>query len=169
MPALTNPIPRARAGYLITRKYGVPHSEIAFLLNITEKSYLQRLRRLGLDADAGAREPLPDMEEILANIRAELMRLTEGGKVPDKSAVDALVSLAKALKTVIDLERENEARPVADNGPAPVKPKELREALALIDKRIDELANLRAAEMVKRRLDGQNSDSSSEGVVLQRP
>ncbi|PYE88380.1 hypothetical protein [Phyllobacterium leguminum] len=160
---------RNHAGYRLTCKYSVPHADIAFLLGMKEKNYLTRLRRLGIDADVNTTQRLPGLEEILARIRAELMRLTEEGRVPDKGAVDALVSLARALKTVIELERENIAPPVADTGPASVSPEELREALARIDRRIDELANLRAAEIIQRRLDGSHNNGSGQGVVLSGP
>ncbi|GGB08911.1 hypothetical protein GCM10011491_41130 [Brucella endophytica] len=143
------PLARTRAGYDVSRKYGVPHAEIATLLNIKEATYLCGLRRLGLDHDPAKSGRLPDMEEILSRVRTELMRLTEGGRVPDKGAVDALVSLAKALKTIIDLERENDTRPAEAAPAAEIRPGELREALALIDRRIDELATLRAAEIIK--------------------
>lgn len=161
-------IARTRAGHQLTCKYGVPHADIAFLLGMKEKNYLSRLRGLRVDPEARVTS-LPGMEEILANIRGELMRLTEGGKVPDKGAVDALVSLARALKAVIDLERESIARPIADADPATIKPEELREALARIDRRIDELANGRADEIIQRRLDGKNDNGGGEGVALPRP
>ncbi|WP_147272184.1 hypothetical protein [Phyllobacterium salinisoli] len=159
-------------GYRLTSKYGVPHANIAFLLGMKEKNYLTRLRQLGINPNGDAAR-LPGMEEILANIRAELMRLTEGGKVPDKGAIDALVSLARALKAVIDLERESTARPVTDADPVPVKPEELREALARIDRRINELADLRAAEIIRRwperqnerPFEGRTGDSADQGVV----
>ncbi|WP_420959896.1 hypothetical protein [Brucella sp. IR073] len=163
------PIARIHAGHRVVLKYGVPHVEIAALLNIKESTYLRGLRRLGLDHDPGERaDRLPDMEEILARIRTELMRLTEGGKVPDKGAVDALVSLAKALKTIVDLERESDMRP-AEAAPAEIKPAELREALALIDRRIDELATLRAAEIIHRGIDQGDADRAGEGMAHPRP
>ncbi|GAB1581387.1 hypothetical protein [Phyllobacterium phragmitis] len=167
MTAPANPGGRARAGYHVTRKYGVPHADIAFLLNIEEKTYLRRLRLSGFDPDAAIRsDRLPDMEGILANIRTELLRLTEGGKVPDKGAADALTSLARALKTVIELARESTPPPAMETAPATVTPEELREALARIDRRINELADSRAAEIIRRRLDGPDGDRADEGVVL---
>jgi len=167
MTAPANPSGRARAGYHVTRRYGVPHADIAFLLNIEEKTYLRRLRQSGVDPNTAMRsDRLPDIEEILANIRNELARLTEGGKVPDKGAADALTALARALKTVIELARESTPRPVAEAAPAAVSPEELSEALARIDRRIDELANLRAAEIVRRRLERPAGDGADTGVVL---
>jgi hypothetical protein len=159
---------RAHAGYRLHLRYGVPHADIAFLLKVKERSYLNRLNREGIDPHAAGRlDGLPvDIEEILANIRNELARLTEGGKVPDKGAADALTALARALKTVIELARESTPRPVAEAAPAAVSTEELSEALARIDRRIDELANLRAAEIVRRRLERPAGDGADTGVVL---
>ncbi|KXF78285.1 hypothetical protein ATN84_00315 [Paramesorhizobium deserti] len=167
MTAPANPGGRARAGYRVTRRYGVPHADIAFLLNIEEKTYLRRLRQSGLDPDADeSAGQLPDIEEILANIRGELVRLTEGGRVPDKAAVDALVSLARALKTLIELTPEKARRPFAEAAGVAVTPEEISEALARIDRRIDELANLRADEIIRRRFERGDGAGADEGVVL---
>ncbi|PRD45793.1 hypothetical protein C5748_01170 [Phyllobacterium phragmitis] len=163
---------RACAGYRLHGKYGVPHAEIAFVLGVEERIYLNRLRRGGIDPDMTKRaDDLPlDVEEILANIRNELVRLTEGGKVPDKAAVDALGSLARALKAFIELARENTVQPAPAADPVAVKPEELRDALARIDRRINELADVRAAEIIQRRhegqFEGQSGDGGGQGVVL---
>lgn len=118
---------------------------MAELLGLAPATYGRNLRRLKLGGgrkDAACAPP----ETPLMRLQAELQKLIAGEELPDKSRAEALMALARAVKTVGELAAE---------APAPEREGEpvigfaaVQQALARIDRRIEELAEKRARDIL---------------------
>lgn len=162
-------IARLRTGQRVQSRYGVPAHIISELLGLSEASYRSRLRKLGLPADIPVVnfDLHRDAGEIMRKIQAELARLAQDSGLPDKGAADALTALARTVKTVIELLRENEPAPVdpvsEDNG---IDVKKLRIALQRAERRIEELAQKRANELLDQRTEPGPHNDCQSGVAV---
>jgi hypothetical protein len=99
-------------------------------------------------------------------LRTELNKLIDGEELPDKNKAEALMALAKAVKTVGELAVETGAAEV-DGGALAPSLHEARQALARIDRRIDELAKRRAQEILGRGLDAKSDHDSGKRMAAQ--
>ena len=119
-------------------------------MGISEKNYRDRLKRHGFLEKMHSKPSAT--ESALQRLQAELNKLIDGDELPDKSKAEALMALAKAVKTVGDLATETETTTV-DNAASVVSLHEVRQALIRIDRRIEDLAQRHAREIVERGLD----------------
>ena len=135
------------------------------MLALSPEKYLAAIRRLGPD-DGDIRGQSPTAV-VLDRLQLELKRLIEGEELPDKGKAEALMALARAVKTVGELASEVVRPPERDNRTASVT--EIRQVLSRIDRRIDELANRRAQAMLGGGFDAGTTDGSRGGMAAQGP
>lgn len=143
-PALSVAVQRLHVAHRVQRRYPISSDDMAVLLGLTVEAYHKRLKKAGFDS-AASNLPALDIEDILVKINAELHSFSKGEGLPDKSAVDALAALAKAVKSISELSKETRNDSVADENESQsenggVKPEDVREALSLINRRINELS-----------------------------
>lgn len=132
---------RIRLAHAIQTGHGVDPADMAQLLDLSPEAYRTRLRRLKLDIAAPAATP----EALaLARLQAELKRLLEAEELPDKGKSEALMALARAVKTLGEL--SSETAPPVPPEIGPVSLAEGRQALQRINRRIEDLAQKRARE-----------------------
>lgn len=158
---------RIRLAHQLQIAHGIDPADMAELLSVSVSQYLNRLNRLNL-ACSSAR---PDSEKrardaILERLQTELKRLLEGEDLPDKSKSEALMALARAVKSVGELAFED--KPVSQPSTSRVVASlsETRKALMRISRRINELAESRAREILDGRPDAAASGSSRGGVAV---
>ncbi|ABX61675.1 MULTISPECIES: hypothetical protein [Brucella] len=137
---------RIRLAYQLQVRHGITAEDLAKILGLSEERYdlwLRRLKCTGSEAKA----PQRPIEGAFERLQAELQRLLDGEQLPDKSKAEALMALAKAVKTVDELTAESTT---TETGREIATPdiKEVRQALARIDRRIEELAEKRAREIL---------------------
>ena len=136
-------VERLQAAYRLQRRYQIVPQDIAFLLGLKPDIYRNRLKKAGLDITATGL-PVLDIEDLLIKINTELQSFSKADGLPEKSAVEALAALAKAVKSISELSKETRAEQLS-NQPEPaseaggVKPEDVREALSIISARITEL------------------------------
>ncbi|MBV2142636.1 hypothetical protein KUG47_03870 [Falsochrobactrum sp. TDYN1] len=142
---------RVRLAFRLQMKHAIEIAQIAEVLGLSEKGYRDRVRRLKLEADKLNMPTAAD--HALERLQAELRKLIEGEELPDKSKAEALMALARAVKTVGELASETGSSRQEENAGTVVSLSELRQVLARIDRRIEELAQRRAREILGGGLD----------------
>ncbi|WP_247881997.1 hypothetical protein [Brucella intermedia] len=167
---------RLRLAHQLQVAHGIDPADIALLLSVPVSQYLNRLNRLNLDcSSAAADSQVKTRDAILARLQAELERLLDGEDLPDKSKSEALMALARAVKSVGELTAEDKS--VGPSGPSgPSGPlfagrtaaslSDTRRALMRISRRINELAESRAREILDGRPDAAASGSSGGGMAV---
>jgi len=155
---------RVRLAFCLQMKHGITLSDMSQLMGISEKNYRDRLKRLGF-LEQMHNKPSAT-ESALQRLQAELNKLIDGDELPDKSKAEALMALAKAVKTVGDLATETETTTV-DNAGSVVSLHEVRQALIRIDRRIEDLAQRHAREIVERGLDAKSDNGSGSRMADQ--
>lgn len=156
----------------VQMQYGVSACDMAAILRLREDQYRSRLRRLGLAADPSAFDfdLRRDASEIVVKIQSELGRLAREHGLPDKGAADALTALARTVKTVGELLKDNEGADsrVLPKGDAVDGPDmdRMRTALLRVERRIEELAQKRANEIVDRRSEPPTDCEAERGVAV---
>ncbi|WP_374829980.1 hypothetical protein [Paenochrobactrum pullorum] len=160
-------IAKLRAAARMQQRYNIAAMEMASVLGIAESTYRKRLLKLGL-VSAHIENPFGLYGEaagIMVKLQTELARLANDSGLPDKSSADALTALARTVKTVVELMREGSAEP--ETG---VNTHDdltgIGAALEKIDRRINELAGERAAEILRRRTECAAENSIEQGVVV---
>lgn len=143
-PALSVAVQRLHIAHRLQRHYPIAAQDMAALLGLSAEAYLKRLKKAGLDI-AISEMPALDIDDILVKINAELQSFSKSEGLPDKSAVDALAALAKAVKSICELAKETRTDRAPDerenqSEQGGVKPEDVREALSLICRRISELS-----------------------------
>lgn len=134
---------RLQVAYRVQRRYRIAVQDMAFLLGLKPDIYQKRLKKAGLDSNASGL-PLLDIEDLLIKINTELQNFSKADGLPEKSAVEALAFLAKAVKSISELSKETRAeqspgQPERGSETGGVKPEDVREALSIISARIAEL------------------------------
>ncbi len=134
---------RLQAVHRLQRRYRIAGQDMAFLLGVQPDIYLRRLKKAGLSSNANSLPQL-DIEDLLIKINTELQNFSKADGLPEKSAVEALASLAKAVKSISELSKETRAeqagnQPEQGHETGGVKPEDVREALSIISARITEL------------------------------
>ena len=134
---------QVQAVYRLQRRYRIAGQDMAFLLGLQPDIYLRRLKKAGLNSNANS-PPQLDIEDLLIKINTELQNFSKADGLPEKSAVEALASLAKAVKSISELSKETRAeqagnQPEQGHETGGVKPEDVREALSIISARITEL------------------------------
>lgn len=156
----------------VQMRYGVPAREMAAVLCLKEEQYRNKLRKLGLTPDPSAFEfdLRRDATEIVVKIQSELGRLAREDGLPDKGAADALTALARTVKTVGELLKESEG---IDSRAVPkgeatdgLDMNRMRTALQRVERRIEELAQKRANEILDRRSESQTDCEVERGVAV---
>lgn len=153
LPADSAAVKRLRAAFNLQNRFRISDDDVAPVLGLSVRAYHSRLKRAGLvrlkyQTFNGR---VIDTDEILTKINAELIVLTQQEGLPDKASVDALPALAKALKSIADISKETPAdagkisADLQDGQEYGLKLGDVREALRLIDCRINEIACERAA------------------------
>lgn len=165
MPNLFVSAMRRRSAFALCREYGISAGEVAPVLGVTEPQFLRALRRDGLsfsEMQQGTRQ-LRIAQRIMELLRKELDTLSAFEKdVSSKTRLDALAQLARTIERVSDLqERFAAERAHAVGG---LNPDELRAVLKRIDERIDELAEIRARELVRKEFKQPGGGCSRTGV-----
>lgn len=155
---------RVRLAFCLQMKHAIPPADIARVMGITETNYRNRLRRLNLD-DRIVSEPSAS-ETALQRLQAELNKLIDGDALPDKSKAEALMALAKAVKTVGELVAETQTAEI-DTVTSVASLHEVRQALIRIDGRIEELAKRRAREVLGGGLDAKSDNGGRQRVVTE--
>jgi hypothetical protein len=141
---------RVRLAFRLQMKHDVAVIEIAQLMGCSERQYLYWLKCLGLDEQIFTQPS--GTESALQRLQAELNKLIDGDELPDKSKAEALMALAKAVKTVGELAAETGA-PEEGGAASGASLHEVRRIMTRIDRRIDQLAKRRAQEILGRGLD----------------
>ncbi|WP_266064741.1 hypothetical protein [Brucella intermedia] len=164
---------RLRLAHQLQVAHGIDPADIALLLSVPVSQYLNRLNRLNLDcSSAAADSQVKTRDAILARLQAELERLLDGEDLPDKSKSEALMALARAVKSVGELTAEDKsAGPSGPSGPlfagrTAASLSDTRRALMRISRRINELAESRAREILDGRPDAAASGSSGGGMAV---
>ncbi|NKB82961.1 hypothetical protein [Brucella grignonensis] len=142
---------RIRLAFRLQMKHDIASADVAQMMGLSEKTYRIRIRRLGLD-DQEINKP-SSSESAFQRLQSELNKLIDGDELPDKSKAEALMALAKAVKTVGELASETASSEQSRETCAVVSLSEIRRALTHIDRRIDELAQRRARKILGRGLD----------------
>lgn len=156
---------RIRLAYALQTTHGIDPTEMAEVLGYSLGNYLVRLRRLQLvGSPSAALKPQVKADPALERLQTELKRLLDAEELPDKSKAEALMALARAVKTVSELSAEA-AIPARPEESSTVSVNEARQALLRIDRRIEELAKRRAREILGRGLDANAGDGGGGGVV----
>ncbi|UXN60769.1 hypothetical protein [Phyllobacterium zundukense] len=156
---------RRRSAFALCREYGISAAEIVPLLGLTEGQFLRALNRDGLsysDMQQGNRQ-LRLVQRIMDLLRKELDTLSsldEGAS--GKVRLDALALLARTIERVSDLQERFATTRAQTVGS--LSADELRAVLKKIDERIDELADIRARQLVRKELEQQGSAGGSGGV-----
>ncbi|MDR6633739.1 putative ArsR family transcriptional regulator [Phyllobacterium sp. 1468] len=140
-------------------------AEIAPVLGLNAQQFLRALNRDGLsysDMQQGNGQ-LRLAQRIMDLLRKELDTLSSlDREAPGKVRLDALALLARTIDRVSDLQdRFATTRAQAVGG---LSADELRAVLKKIDERIDELADIRARELVRKELERQGSAGGPTGV-----
>lgn len=158
---------KLRAAWRMQQRYHIAAAEIAAIIGLSENIYRKRLLKLGFDC-SHSENPFGLYGEaagIMVKLQTELARLANDSGLPDKSSADALTALARTVKTVVELMREGTAEP--ETGSAPQEDlTDIGAALDKIDRRINELAGERAAEILRRRSECAAENSIEQGVVV---
>lgn len=156
---------RRRSAIALCREYCIPPREIAPLLGLSEQAFLSGIYRDGftLDELRQGNGQLQAARKIMELLRKELETLsTIESEVPSKARLDALALLARTIDKVSDLqERFDTARAESSSG---LSPDELRVVLRRIDERIDELAHIRAKELVEKQLKPTGDGGGQSGM-----
>jgi DNA-directed RNA polymerase specialized sigma24 family protein len=155
---------RVRLAFCLQMKHDVAVTEIAKVMGCSERQYLHWLKRFGLNEQVQIKSS--STENALQRLRTELNKLIDGEELPDKNKAEALMALAKAVKTVGELATETGASEVGGGALVPSL-HEARQALARIDRRIDELAKRRAQEILGRGLDAKSDHDSGKRMAAQ--
>lgn len=154
---------RVRLAFRLQMKHAIEAAQIAEVLGLSEKGYRDRIRRLQLETDS--RNMPSATEYALQRLQAELRKLIEGEELPDKSKAEALMALARAVKTVGELASETGSSSDEGERGAVVSLSELRQVLARIDRRIEELAQRRAREILGGGLDAKTDISGGKRMA----
>ena len=158
---------RIRLAHQLQIAHGIDPADMAELLSVSVSQYLNRLSRLNLacsSAQVDSQKAAHDA--ILERLQAELKRLLEGGDLPDKSKSEALMALARAVKSVGELTSEERGTSQPSAGRVVASLGDTRKALMRISRRINELAESRAREILDGRPDAAASGSGGGGVAV---
>jgi len=156
---------RVRLAFCLQMKHDIVSAEIAEVMGSTEKQYLHWLKVIGLDEEALIKPSATDT--ALQRLQSELNKLIDAEELPDKGKAEALMALAKAVKTVGELATETGAVETS-NDTGLVSLVEVKAALARIDRRINELAKRRAREILGGGLDAKSDHGGEQRVAAQR-
>ncbi len=142
---------RRRCAFALCRDYGISANEIAPILNVTEEQFLRGLHRDGLsfiEMQQGSRQ-LRIAQKIMGLLQREIETLSSLSEDTfSKARLDAMVLLARTIERVGDLQERFAAERSQNVGG--LNADELRAVLKRIDERIDELADNRARELVRK-------------------
>ncbi|MBB5703718.1 hypothetical protein FHS76_003628 [Ochrobactrum daejeonense] len=157
---------RIRLAHQLQTAHGIDPADLAELLSLPVSQYLNRLERLKLtnsneQADTRKRE----RNAVLERLQAELKRLLDGEELPDKSKAEALTALARAVKSVGELASDEKVAGLPAMGGMVTTVGEARKALKRISRRIEELAERRAREIVAGRIDAASNCGSGGGMA----
>lgn len=158
---------KLRAACRMQQRYNIASAEMAAVLGISEVIYRKRLLQLGFDI-SNMENPFGLYGEaagIMVKLQTELARLANDSGMPDKSTADALTALARTVKTVVELMREG-ASEVDMATKTTENSGDIGAALHKIDRRINELAEVRAAEILRRRSECAAENSIEQGMVV---
>ncbi|QPB10646.1 hypothetical protein [Bacteriophage sp. 103231] len=170
-PKIVEKLPRGEARIRLAHQlqiaHGIDPADMAELLSVSISQYLNRLNRLNLACSSVAADSEKRTRDaILERLQAELKRLLDGEDLPDKSKSEALMALARAVKSVGELTAEEKPVSQPPSGIAVASLGETRKALMRISRRIDELAESRAREIMDSRPDAAARGSSGGGVAV---
>ncbi len=155
---------RVRRAHELQVAYGIDIAIMAEVMGLSLNNYLQRLRRLQLDGAVQSETERRTTDPALERLQMELKRLLDAEELPDKSKAEALMALARAVKTVNELSAESSV-PAERTEEKAADVNETRQALLRIDRRIDELAKKRAREIMERGLDAKATDEGGGGMA----
>lgn len=153
---------RIRLAHALQTGHGIDPAEMARVLNLSLPRYLARLRQLKLDAAKPAASP---EVAALQRLQAELKRLLEAEELPDKGKAEALMALARAVKTLGELSSETPPPAAVEAGPVGLA--QGRDALQRINRRIEELAQKRARELLGGGLDAPADAGGGRGMAAE--
>ena len=166
--ASSSSVMRRRSAVALCRDYGISSAEIAPLFGEDEAQFLRALKRNGLSGGEFEQKSrqLRLAEKIMNLLQKEVEALTalEEDSL-SKTKLDTLALLARTIEKVGDLqERFAAVRLEAVGG---LSTDELRNVLTRIDERIDELAEMRARELVQ--IQSQRTGVESGGPGMDDP
>ncbi len=158
---------RRRSAFALCREYCIAPHEIAPLLGVNEQQFLNGIYRDGysLDEIQQGNSQLRAARKIMELLRKELETLSSfENEIPSKARLDALALLARTIDKVSDLqERFDAARAQSASG---LSPDEVAAVLKRIDERIDELANIRASELVETKFKHAGDTGGPSGMAF---
>jgi len=158
---------RIRLAHQLQVAHGIDPADMAQLLSVSVSQYLNRLNRLNLACSSAAPDPEKKTRDaILERLQIELKRLLDGEDLPDKSKSEALMALARAVRSVGELSAEDKPAGPLPAGRAAASLGDTRRALARISRRINVLAESRARQILDGRPDAAANGSSRGGVAV---
>lgn len=156
---------RRRSAFALCRDHGISAAEIVPVLGVDEQQFLRGLERDGLslrEMQQGNRQ-LRIAQRIMDLLRKELDTLSAlEEETSSKTRLDALALLARTIERVSDLQERFAAERAQTVGG--LSADELRAVLKRIDERIDELADIRARELVQKELERKGIAGPRTGV-----
>jgi hypothetical protein len=156
---------RRRSAYVLCREHGIAPCEAAPLLGLTEEQFLRAIRRDGLSVDdlRQGNSQLRTARKIMKLLRRELETLCAiENEISSKARLEALALLARTIDKVSDLQEKFDTARVRSSGSLP--PDELRAVLKRIDERINELAQIRARELVGMQFEHKGEECGQSGM-----
>lgn len=155
---------RVRLAFRLQMKHDILSADMAQLMGCTEKQYGHWLKGAGFDEKALIKPSVTDT--ALQRLQTELNKLIDAEELPDKGKAEALMALAKAVKTVGELVTETETSETSTEASV-VTLGDVRQALDRIDRRIDDLAERRAREILERGADAQSDHGCGQRMVIE--
>ena len=156
-----------RLAHQLQIAHGIDPADMAALLSVSISQYLNRVHRLNLACSTAAPDSrMKTGDAILERLQAELKRLLDSEDLPDKSKSEALMALARAVRSVGELSAEDKPAGPLPAGRAAASLGDTRRALARISRRINELAESRARQILDGRPDAAANGSSRGGVAV---
>ncbi len=144
---------RLYAAFQLQIRYSVSFADMALLFGVSEKLYRRRLTVAGLDVKR--LEIINNgigTNSAMLKLQAELSKIIEAQGLPDKASADALTALAKTVKSVLELQHEAATHEVPPNEEV-TDLTMTNKVLEIIDCRINELADYRANELLRQRIE----------------
>lgn len=158
---------RIRLAHQLQIAHGIDPADMAELLSVSVSQYLNRLNRLNLACSSAVPDPAKKTHDaILERLQTELKRLLEAGDLPDKSQSEALMALARAVKSIGELSAEDKPNVQPASGREAASLSDTRKALTRISRRIDEIAERRARQILDGRSDAPASGNSGGRVAV---
>jgi len=156
---------RRRCAFELCQDRGISAAEMAPLFGLDEQQFLRALKRDGLSFDELEKKSrqLRLAERIMKVLQKEVEALTTlGDGALSKTKLEALAQLARTIERVGDLQEKFAVERLSVS--VGLNADELRTVLTRIDERINELADMRARELVQQQSERKGIEGGVPGM-----